>query len=76
MHMWASRWLSDKESACRYRRYQFDLWVTKISWRRQWQPTPVLLPGKSYGQRSLAGYSPWSPKELNVTEHTHRHTYL
>ena len=28
-------------------------------WRRQWQPTPVLLPGKSYGQRSLVGYSPW-----------------
>ena len=28
-------------------------------WRRQWQPTPVLLPGKSHGQRSLVGYSPW-----------------
>ena len=27
--------------------------------RRQWQPTPVLLPGKSYGQRSLVGHSPW-----------------
>ena len=74
--MWASWWLSDKESACQYRRYQFDLWVTKISRRRQWQPTPLLLPGKSYGQRSLAGYSPWSPKELNVTEHTYMHTYL
>ena len=30
-----------------------------ISWRRQWQPTPVLLPGKSHGQRSLVGCSPW-----------------
>ena len=29
------------------------------SWRRQWQPTPVLLPGKSHGWRSLEGYSPW-----------------
>ena len=29
------------------------------SWRRQWQPTPVLLPGKSHGQRSLVSYSPW-----------------
>ena len=33
-------------------------WVRKITWRRAWQPTPVLLPGKSQGQRSLAGYSP------------------
>ena len=31
-------------------------------WRRKWQSTPVFLPGKSHGQRSLAGYSPWSPK--------------
>ena len=33
--------------------------VQKIPWRRKWQPTSVLLPGKSRGQRSLAGYSPW-----------------
>ena len=31
----------------------------KFIWRRQWHPTPVLLPGKSHGQRSLVGYSPW-----------------
>ena len=31
----------------------------KIPWRRKWQPTPVFLPGKLYGQRSLEGYSPW-----------------
>ena len=37
-------------------------------WKRQWQPTPVLLPGKSHGQRSLAGYSPWLYKELDMTE--------
>ena len=36
----------------------FDPWVGKIPWRRAWQPTPVVLPGKSHGQRSLAGYSP------------------
>ena len=36
----------------------FNPWVRKISWRRKWQPTPVFLPGKSHGQRSLAGYSP------------------
>ena len=37
-------------------------------WRRKWQPTPVLLPGKSHGQRSLAGYSPWGHKESDTTE--------
>ena len=41
----------------------------KIPWKRKWQPTPVLLPGKSHGQRSLAGYSPWGRKELEMTEH-------
>ena len=39
-----------------------------IPWRREWQPTPVLLPGKSHGQRNLAGYSPWGCKEANTTE--------
>ena len=33
-------------------------WVGKIAWRREWLPTPVLLPGKFYGQKSLMGYSP------------------
>ena len=56
------RWLSGKESACqcrRHRRCGFDPRVGKIPWRRKWQPTPVLLPGKSPGQRSLVDYSPW-----------------
>ena len=39
----------------------------KITWRRKWQSTPVLLPGKSHGQRSLAGYSPWGHKESDTT---------
>ena len=42
----------------------FDLWVRKISWRRQWQPTPAFLPGKCHGQRSLADYSPKICKRL------------
>ena len=46
----------------------FDPWVGKIPWRRSWQPTPVLLPGESHGQRSLGGYSPWGHKELDTTE--------
>ena len=42
-----------------------------IHWRRKWQPTPVLLPGKSQGQRSVVGYSPWGCKELDTTEGLH-----
>ena len=38
------------------------------SWRRKWQPTPVLLPGKFHGQRSLVGYGPWGYKESDTTE--------
>ena len=47
-----------------------DPWVGKIRWRRAWQPIPVFLPGKSHGQRSLAGYSPQRRKELDMTEVT------
>ena len=43
-------------------------WVRKIPWRREWQPTPVLLPGESHGQRSLEDYSPWDHKESDMTE--------
>ena len=48
-----------KEPACRCRRCRFHPWVRTIPWRRKPQPTTVLLTGKSHGQRSLAGYSPW-----------------
>ena len=40
----------------------------EIFWRRKWQPTPVLLPGKSHGWRSQVGYSPWGGKESDTTE--------
>ena len=40
----------------------------KIPWRREWQPTPVFLPGEFHGQRSPAGYSPWGHQALNTTE--------
>ena len=42
--------------------------VVAKSWRRQWHPTPVLLPGKSHGWRSLVGCSPWDCKESDMTE--------
>ena len=57
-------WL--KESTCQCRRHKglwFNPWVRKIPWKRKWQPTPVFLPGKSHGQRSLAGHSPWGPQK-------------
>ena len=38
--------------------------VGKIPWRRKWQPTPVFLPGKAHGQRSLVGSSPWGHKRV------------
>ena len=50
------------------RRPGFNPWVRKIPWRSEWLPTPVFLPGKSYGQRSLAGYRPRSHKESDTTE--------
>ena len=39
-----------------------------IPWRREWQPTPVFLPGEFHGQRSLVGYSPWVHKESDTAE--------
>ena len=68
---------SGKEPACKCRRLQrcrFDPWMGKIPWRRQWQPTPVFLPGKFHGQRCLVDYSPWSHKESDTTERAHTHT--
>ena len=47
-----------------------------LFWRRQWHPTPVLLPGKSHGQRSLVGCSPWGREELDETERLHFHFSL
>ena len=42
-----------------------------LTWRRQWQPTPVLLPGKSHGRRDLVGCSPWGREESDTTERLH-----
>ena len=63
-----SWWLGSKEPFCQCRRHRFNSWVGKISWVRKWQPTPVFLPGKSHGQRSLVGNSPWGRKESDMTE--------
>ena len=63
----------------------FDADLTSLSpsrlletsmWRRQWRPTPVPLPGKSHGPRSLAGCSPWGHEESDTTERLHFHFSL
>ena len=60
-------------NANRHRRWGFDPWVGKIPWRRKWQLTPVFLPEKSCGQRSLVGYRPQGHKESDtwVNEHAY-----
>ena len=51
---WIPRRFSGKESTCQCRSRGCNPWIKKILWRRKWQATPVFLPGKSQGQRSLA----------------------
>ena len=64
---------SDGKSIClQCGRPGFDPWVG----RRKWQPTPVLLPGKSQGQRNLPGCSPWGLKESDTTERLHFHFHF
>ena len=48
------RWCSSQESACQWSRCGFDPWDGRIPWRRKWQLTPVVSPGKFHGQRSLS----------------------
>ena len=63
--------VSDSRVGLQCGRPMFDPWVRKILWRRKQQPTPLFLPRKSHGWRSLAGYSPWSHKESDRTEWLH-----
>ena len=64
-------WLRGYSVCLQCRRPRFNPWVRKISRRRKRQPTPVLLPGKSHGWRSLVGYGPWGCKESDMTERRH-----
>ena len=59
-----------KESACNARDLGSESWFGKIPWRREWQPTPVFLSGKSQGQRTLVGCRLWGRTELDRTEAT------
>ena len=55
-------------NAARCKTCGFDPWVRKLPWRRAWPPTSVFLSGESHGQRSLAGFSPQSHKDLDTIE--------
>ena len=57
-------WLCDEEPSWQCRRGRFNPQSRKILWWRKWQPSPVFLLGKSHGQRSLVGYSPWGRKRI------------
>ena len=57
--IWAFLIAQSVKNLSQYRRSGFNSCIRKIPWRRQWQPTPVFLPGESHGQRSMVGYSPW-----------------
>ena len=61
-------WLRQSRICLQYRRPRFDPWVRKIPWRREWQPSPVFLPGEFHGQRHLSSCSPWSCKELDTVK--------
>ena len=75
------RWCRGKESACNAEDARDVALIPgsgKIPWRRKWQSTPVFLTGKFYGQRSLAGCSPWVTKsqtQLSTCARTHTHTH-
>ena len=70
-------WCSGKEPTCRCRIHRFHPWVGNILRSRKWQRTLVFLPGKSHGQRSLAGYSPrGSVKSEDMTERLHTRTTI
>ena len=75
---WKIRWMEEpgRLQSMGLWRVRHD-WGTSLSlftlmhWRRIWQSTPVLLPGKSDGWRSIVGYSPWGLKESDMTERLH-----
>ena len=70
-----AQWVKNPFAMQDDRRHAFGPWIRKIPWRRKWQPTPVFLPEKSHGQRSLAGYSPKDHKQSDMTECLRIHTH-
>ena len=69
-------WLRQSRICLQCRRPSFDPWVRKIPWRGEWLPTPVLLPGESHEQRSLAGYSLWGFQRVKKNWVANTFTFL
>ena len=65
---WLPWWLRQQRIRLQSKRSRFDPWIGKIPRRKEWQATPVFLPGEFHGQRNLVGYSPWGHKESDSTE--------
>ena len=82
---WTQKWLGSKDASLSYTCLvaqtvknllaMWETWVWPLGRKdpleKEWQPTPVFLPGEFHGQRSLVGYSPWGHKELDTTEWLH-----
>ena len=76
--IWLPWWLRWQRICLQCWRPGFNPWVGKIPWRREWQSTPVFLPGEFHGQGSLDGYHPWGLR-LDVTEwltYTHKPKWI
>ena len=74
---WSIPWWLRRQRIClQCGRPEFDPWVGKIPWKREWQSTPVCLPEESHGQRSLLRYSPWGYKESDTTERLTLHFHF
>ena len=71
-----SPWVSESDMTRRLNNKYHLTYIIVNVWRRRWHPTPVLLPEKSHGQRSLVGCSPWGHEESDSTERLHSHFSL
>ena len=71
-----AQWVKNPPQYRRHRRRRFIPWVRKIPWRKKWQPTPVFLPEKFHGQRSLVDCSSKGHKDSDRTERLNAHTYV
>ena len=74
--VWASSWLSGKESACQCKRPRLDSWVRKIPWRRNGYPLQYSGLGGSIDRGAWTGHSPWGHKDSDTTEWLRPHMHV
>ena len=85
-YTWGNSWQTGFPGGCngkeftwqcrRHNTCEFNPWVWQMPQRRKWHPTPVFLLEEFHGQKSLANYSLWGCKELDMTEHTHTYKLI